>query len=104
MLCNCKFNVSFLYLTESLNTIAMKADDDKIVLSVTYSFLDPSTEKTKTKHFYATSNKKKLRAQIKAFETSLKPHRPASFYKRVKAYLKHFIKSWSYTQREMLRL
>src|SRR5690606_38099031 len=104
MLCNCKLNVSLLYLSESLNTIAMKADDDKIVLSVTYSFLDPSTEKTKTKHFYATSNKRKLSAKIKAFEKSLSPQRPTSFLKRTKAYVKHFIKSWNYTQREMLRL
>ena len=104
MLCNCKFNVSLLTLDESLKTITMKADEDKVVLSVTYSILDPSSDKSKTKHFYAASNKKKLRAKIKSFEMSLKPQKTNSFYQRSKAYIKNLIKSWNYTQKEMFRI
>lgn len=86
----------------------MKADDEKIMLSIKYSFLDPTNDKTiqqtETEHFFVASNKKKVLAKINAFETSLKSDKATSLYQRVKAYLKHFIASWRYTQSNMMRI
>jgi len=86
----------------------MKADDDKIMLNITYSFLDPSkdksTQKTEEGHFFVAGSKKELEAKIKAFEASFKSQKRTSFFQRTKAYIKQLIESSRYTQRDMRRI
>ncbi|WP_417358894.1 hypothetical protein [Galbibacter sp.] len=85
----------------------MKADDDKTIVSIKYSFLDSTTDKTIQKtekeHFFVVTDKQKLLSKINAFEASLESRKSPSLFRRFKAYLKHFIESWRYTQRDMLR-
>lgn len=86
----------------------MKADDDKIVLSIKYSFIDhtkgETVHKTEIKHFFVASDKKKLLSKIKTFEHSLKSKKKTATMAHIKAYLKHYIESWKYTQKNMMKI
>lgn len=86
----------------------MKADDGKFILSIRYTFLDSPKGKTthieEMEHFFLASDKQNLLTKIRAFESELKLKKKPSTLARIKAYLKHFLESWRYTQRSMLRI
>ncbi|MCX2680377.1 hypothetical protein OOZ15_10530 [Galbibacter sp. EGI 63066] len=86
----------------------MKNEEKRCILSVKYSILDTSEgtkqEKTEIERVFIAKSKATLMKKIKDFEARLQKKPRPGFIARKMQYVQHFINSWRYTHKSMLRI